>query len=80
MPVAGANWVPGAGEIPFFIQAKLGFPGKAPEWDTGCRKVHYSNIEKSLNKQFISNTMFIAQVLLRSYPVSPPETIKSESN
>ena len=30
------HWVPGAGAIPF-IQAKLGFPGKAPVWDTGCR-------------------------------------------
>ena len=34
-------------------------------------QVHYSNFETSLTQQFISNTMFIAQVLLRSYPVSP---------
>ena len=39
-------------------------------------QVHYSNIETSLTKQFISNTMFIAQVL----PRLPPEKIKSEWN
>ena len=72
MSVAGANWVPGAGAIPFFTHAKLGFPGKAPVWDTGCRKVHYSNIERSL-----SNNLFqIRCLLLKELPRLPPKKSK----